>query len=221
MKKASIVLLVLTAVFLAPSAYAGEILINGSFEDRLFGWTNSGNVYAHPDYTIPNPFEVITPTDGDLMAILGAGRYLDATLAQGFSTGALGPVTISFDYNYAALDSTFDDIGLDSLSIWVNDYNLATIAINDLWDGRGVRQGWSVLGWQTYSDTFYNIPAGTFRIQFNLANTSVTGGESSQLAVAFLDNVSVDGTRVPEPSSLLLLGSGLLGLGLMARKALF
>jgi len=221
MKKTSIVLLVLTAVSLTSSAYAGEILVNGSFEDGMFGWTTTGNVYAHPEYTVPNPFQVITPTDGTLMAVLGAGQSLDATLAQGFSTGALGPVTISFDYNYAAIDSTFADVGLDSLSIWVDNFNLATLQINDFWDGRGVRQGWSVLGWQTYSQTFYNVPAGTFRIQFNLANTPGTGGESSQIAVAFLDNVSVDGTRVPEPSSLLLLGSGLLGLGLMARKALF
>jgi len=39
--------------------------------------------------------------------------------------------------------------------------------------------------------------------------------------MAFIDNVSIDATPIPEPATMLLLGSGLIGLAGLGRKKFF
>jgi hypothetical protein len=78
---------VIAAVVLTTAtAFADEILVNGSFGDGLFGWNSSGCVYVHPEYTISNPAQVIRPTDGNLLGRLSSGYW---TICGGIADSAV------------------------------------------------------------------------------------------------------------------------------------
>lgn len=64
--------------------------------------------------------------------------------------------------------------------------------------------------WQDYSLTFVANAAST-RIEFSALGTDNTHGDH-------LDNISLVKNTVPEPSSIALLGAGLLALGVVARR---
>ena len=187
-----VALALLAFTFSAPATFAQNLLTNGSFESGSFsGWTTGGNF--EDTEVVTGPFYQYTGAeDGMYYAVLGPVGS-DGTLSQSFSDHAGSQYTFSF-WLAAVGDSPSD--------------------FSASWDGT-----------QIYSAT--NPNTGGQWQQFSFTETG-TGHDTISFAFRddpgyiALDNVSVtqqSGT-VPEPSSILLLASGVLGLGSVARRKL-
>jgi PEP-CTERM motif len=191
-QKALLVVTALVAVLLigAPTAFANNLLANGSFESGDFtGWTEGGNF----EFTqvVNGPFYVYTGAeDGSWYVTMGPVGS-DGTLSQSFSDTAGQHYTFSF---------------------WMASVGDDPSDFNAYWDGTSV-----------FGETDPNTGGVWTLFSFDEVGTgsdSITFGFRDDPAYIALDNVSVSpsGATTPEPSSLLLLGSGLLAVGGVIRR---
>ena len=193
-QKALLAVVALVAVLLigAPTAFANNLLTNGSFQNGDFsGWTQGGNF---EDTFVENGSFSYYPggQDGDgYWAALGPVGT-DGTLSQTFATTAGTHYTFSFWFA-----SNGDN---------PSDFSAS-------WDGTSVLSLTNPntgVPWTLFS--FTETGTGSDTIQFSFRD------DPEYMA---LDNVSVStsgGGTTPEPSSLLLLGSGLLAVGGVVRR---
>ena len=192
-QKALLAVTALVAVLLvaAPTAFAANLVNNGSFETGDFtSWTTGGNF--EDTEVVSGPFYVYTAAqDGTFYAVLGPVGS-DGTLSQSFSDVAGHPYTFSF--------------WMASIGDNPSDFSAS-------WDGT-----------QVFGET-----NPTTNGAWTLFSFQETGTGSDTISFAFrddpayiaLDNVSVMPSQVvPEPSSLLLLGSGFLTVGGVIRRKL-
>lgn len=191
-------LLVIVAVtaciaLMAPNTFAQNLLTNGSFETGDFtGWTTGGN-FEDTEVVSGAFYDYTGAEDGNFYAVLGPVGS-DGTLSQSFSDHAGAQYTFSFWF--ASVGDSPSDFSAD-------------------WDGTPVLSLTTPntgANWSLY--TFTETGTGSDNISFSFRDDPGYMG---------LDNVSVtesSGQSVPEPSSLLLLGTGVIGLGGIIRRKL-
>jgi len=194
-QKALLAAVTLMAVLLvgAPMAFAGpNLLTNGSFETADFtGWTTGGNFID--TFVVSGPFSHYSSAeDGQFYAVLGPVGS-DGTLSQTFAT------TVGAHYTFSFWFASVGDNPSDFTASWDSTAVLGPLTNPNT----GVT-------WTEFS--FTEIGTGSDSITFSFRDDP---------AYMALDNVSVSGaSTTPEPGSLMLLGSGLLGVAGVVRRKL-
>lgn len=178
----------------APKTYAQNLLQNGSFETGDFtGWSTGGN-FEDTFVETGSFYQYSGAQDGSFYAAMGPVGS-DGTLSQTFADTAGATYTFSF---------------------WLNAVGDDPSDFSASWDGN------------TLMSTSDPNTGGTWTLE----SFTATGTGSDTISFAFrddpgyiaLDNASVSqsggGGTTPEPSSFLLLGSGVLAVGGVVRRKL-
>jgi hypothetical protein len=223
MRKFKLLWIVAMCVFLPAGAFATEILFNGDFELvntedalQLIGWTHTPNVEGSLAHM------ATVPSSGNWMAVMAPNGVSNALLYQAVDTSGYTQATVSFDYTLDSWDPGLPS-GADYLAFFAVGLGTTFLDVFSIDVPVGTQE---TRGWNTYSQTFYDLPGGNLFVGFGLANggvldlfTPIVPGTIGAITTAYLDNMSIDAAPVPEPSTFLLIGSGLLGICLMARRS--
>lgn len=184
------------ASFLSLPAHA-NLLVNGDFETgTLSGWTASGNVV---DVGLPYFGEGSFAADGNYYAVFNAGNVTpNGILSQTIATTIGDSYVLSFDYG--SNGGQTQDITAQ-VSDPLNTVVASAFEVSDA----------------------PSLALAPYTLDFTADATSMTvsfidySGNPTNSTDGFLDNVSVD-QAAPEPASLLLMGAGLAGLGVIRRR---
>ena len=203
------VLVALLAVF-AAQAGATNLLQNGSFQSGDFtDWTlgTTSNGTAGQGFPIVTQWPLnnaINAWEGEVGEVKYDGTFQGATLSQTFTSGA-GAATLSFLWaaNGAGGNADGGDFRLILDGTTLADHDVGQINPDQLVNGS--------------LSANVNLTAGqhTFEIDILRKYITLPGDTPYQ----YVTGADVEGQGVPEPGSLILMGSGVLGLaGVLRRK---
>jgi len=203
------VLVALLAVF-AAQAGATNLLQNGSFQSGDFtDWTQgtTSNGTAGQGFPIVTQWPLnnaINAWEGEVGEVKYDGTFQGATLSQTFTSGA-GAATLSFLWaaNGAGGNADGGDFRLILDGTTLADHDVGQINPDQLVNGS--------------LSANVNLTAGqhTFEIDILRKYITLPGDTPYQ----YVTGADVEGQGVPEPGSLILMGSGVLGLaGVLRRK---
>ncbi len=204
-----LVLVALLAVF-AAQAGATNLIQNGDFQSGDFtGWTigtTSGGTWGQGFPIVTGwPLGGMNAAEGEVGNINPTGTQQGGTLTQVFTSGA-GAASLSF--LYAAMgdgvhtNADGGDFTLILDGVTLNSIDVGSIGPNDLLSGTLTANA--------------NLSAGTHTLEIDVTRMYTSAFQNTPYQ--YVTGVDVDGT-VPEPGSLILMGSGVLGLaGVLRRK---
>lgn len=201
------------AVFVAVGvvqASATNLLMNGSFEDGTFNHWTLGTT---SNGTAGVGFPIVTqwPLDNNVNAWEGQVGQIDflpndfegATLSQTFNTAG-GAASLSF--SLLAMGGPFDNGDGGDFRLLLDGSTLAAFDVGAI-NANQVISG-------TLS-AYANLSAGTHTFEIDVLRPFQSGGSPYQ----YVTGADVEVNGVPEPGSLVLMGSGVLGLaGVLRRK---
>jgi hypothetical protein len=211
------------ALSVAGSAHASELLTNGTFDAGNTGF-QSGYTYAathdlYPEGTydvITNPqadhnlfsaFADHTPgADTGLMMVINGSGVADTTIwSEGTAaTPLIGAAGTAFTFSFW-LASVYP-ASPASLNLWINGEKLNGVTFNAL----GGQENLGV--WQNFTYSGVSGAQGISSITLTNSNLEPNGNDFA------LDDLSLQGTAVPEPTSWALMLMGFGGLGAMLRS---
>ena len=208
MKRAAIIILL---AFAGLQANATELLQNGSFQTGDFtDWTLGTTQYG----TAGDGFPIVGqwPLDSGINAWVGnvgltdfCCGYQGATLSQVFTAPGLGVETFSIDFAAKNVPGYYQiEAGLFVLLVdgnMIGSYDIGELAPDQLFTG-------------SLSATAA-VSAGQHTFEIAVERDATT---DENTPLQFVTDASID-YEVPEPGSLVLMGSGILGLaGVLRRK---
>ena len=215
MRIASLSLLALCLTLAAVPAMAQTVYSNGAINGNTDAWTVNFGFVVSDTFNVTNNNTTITGgsfgmwlfsgdtlTSAELSITSGENSgtsYFDQTV--NFTQGAC--TANQYGYNVCQENTTFNGPTLNAGSYWLNLQN-ASVPSGDpvYWDeNSGPSSGLGELGW---FDSFGSLH-----------------GSRAAPAPRTSTTTSTTGTSVPEPSSIMLFGSGILGLAGVLRRKLF